>query len=149
MAPQWSWEMEYKLRILGRMVLSCLVFPGAAANKASTSNHHPFFSLSSHFPLFHFIVLIKSTALLYGKEAGVVPYHFLEDASHILAQWGLQEPLPSSIINPPPLSPLFSLCSFCFAKSYLLPAGFHVSCHMFCFPLPLSPSCFWSRHFID
>lgn len=146
--PQCLWEMEYKWRILGRMELFCLVLLSAAANKASTSNHHHFFSISSHSPLFHFIVLIKSTALLYGKETGELAYHFLEDASHILAQWGLKEPLPNSIINPPSLSPFFSLCSFCFAKSCLLPAGFHVSCHMFCFSLPLSPLCFWSRHFI-
>lgn len=71
-----------------------LVLPGPVAlrlNGLLKIRHtlQPLFSCSPPSPLFHFIVLIKYTAGLFGEEEGVFLFHFLEGASRILSQSGL------------------------------------------------------------
>lgn len=96
--------------------------------KGTLFNH--FFLVPFPYPLFHFIVLIKSTAGLFGEEEGVFPFHFLEAASWIVAQSGLWELLSNSTIDPPhPISLHFSnsrhsalLSLVCFWQSFMLAA---------------------------
>lgn len=124
----WPHSAAGKWWILGRMDQSgLLLLPGTVAlrlNGLLKIRHdlQPVFSPFSPSPLFHFIVLIKSTAGLFGEEEGLFPFHFLEGAFRIWAHSGLWELLSKSIIDP--LVPSL----FMFLTLFILFASGRVSC---------------------
>lgn len=143
------------LKMLGKTERPDLLLPGPVALRVNgllkiSPTLQPLLSLFLSLSIVPLRCFNQVHCQIIRRRGGVFPFHFLEGASQILAHSGLWELLSKSIINPPQshFSPLFSLSLLRFAQAYLLPAEFPVHCHMFCFPLPLSPSRFWCRHFI-